>query len=311
MIDDELHTILIALHLNRKVSSTESLLLDRLVVLDGDVVERVSSCLSHSLAEVRSGAALSIGYIPLFSVGRFDVSGTRPLLRQALSDSDPWVAFHAARSLRLMAEPQDSEVSTIQVAKFFDCDDPEIRVAALEELRWRREHVELVLPRIIRLMDDPVPDVRMSAAQNVARIGPAAIDALPVLRQWVDSGSADAGFFAVSAIIRIDEGYWNALIPMLLHAFESVSPCYKVAAICLLDEVVERSRRAVRLLADCYRRNPDREVQLAAVQTLASHAGKSREARSVFLEAVFDEDQELRQAATSGLEISDQLRRYS
>jgi HEAT repeat protein len=150
-------------------------------------------------------------------------------------------------------------------------------------------------------LDDPVLEVRFAAAYTLATFGRSASDALPILLEWVNSEIVEEAFIASIAVIRIDEAYREALVPVLLESLERLESGFRAKGVCLLTSIVEGEPRLVVLLARCYRHSRDKRVRRAIVDVFAIRSPEVREAVPVLVEAVRDEDRDIASAAARGL----------
>jgi HEAT repeat protein len=305
----DIQNILRLLHASRNEPTGAGRLLADLVEFGDGVVGRLIPALGNAEAEVRSGAALALGYISFCSDGRYDLSPALPALFRLADGRDSWVSFHAAKSLwnfhlekGEMSELDGDEVVD-RIAACFHSSDPQLRVAVAEQLGMIWRFAEPPIPQLIDCLDDPVVEVACAAAKSLATYGPTAVDAISTLMEWVNSDNPAKVFFGSFAIMRIDEAYYPALVPTLLDALQLLDGRLHQQAIYATGLFCEIGDQAVPVLARWYTPTGDRGVRLAVVSVLAyMFDGEPQEALPVLIEAVRD-DEDLRvvEAAAKGL----------
>jgi HEAT repeat protein len=300
--------ILSRLHATRSDPTEADRRLEALILCGQNVVALLLSALSSTNAEIRSGAALALGYVPFFSEGRYDVGPALPALIECTLDADPLVSFHAAKSLWAVSKEGGNCSLTEEriVRRILDCldfDNAEVRAATADGMRWQRKYADLIVPRLVARLDDPALEVRFAVGQCLASLGPDAGEALPTFMTWIQQGTAEEIFVAGIAIISIDDAYMTALIPLLLDSFEHLSSPFQVPAVHLLRDVIEHDRRIVPLLAHCYDESNERRLRRAVVDVFAANVLEVPEGRKILRRALHSAEPDIVEAARLGLSV--------
>ncbi|MGO8752310.1 MAG: hypothetical protein ACLQNE_40750 [Thermoguttaceae bacterium] len=280
---------------------------EQLVANGANVVELLVAALRSSDPEIRSGAALALGYANSFPDSRCDLTPAVQPLVYAVGDCDPWVAFHAAKALWFFwksDERCDLEANDIlgQMVGFLEeSSDPELRVAAADECRWNGRCAELLIPRLIGRLTDPVLEVRFAAGRSLWTFGPAAREALPTFMEWLESESAEEVFVAAAGVAQIDRSYREAMVPVLLESFARLGSAFRPKGVFLLDAVLESDPREIAALARCYEERRDAPTRLAVVSALVADSLQLDGTLPVLVRAVLDEDPQVAAVAADGL----------
>ena len=295
-----------ALHAARNDPSEAGRVVEGLTAIGDEVVASLVTALGNADFEVRSGAAFALGYIPFFSEGKYDITAAIPVLVASTGNRDPWVAFHATKSLWTICKENegyalDEEQIVGKITAFLESSDPLVRAAAAKQLGLTRRWDEVVIPRLIDRLDDPVLEVRCATASTLCGLGGPASDALSKFMAWVNSEIPEESFIASLAITRIDEAYREALVPCVLESFGRLGSAFRVSAAYLLGEILENDHRVFPLLVGCYKQNSDRELRLAAVNVIAGYGLHIKETMPILTEAIHDEDREVACAAVCGV----------
>ena len=298
-----------ALHAARNDPSEAGHVVEGLTAIGDEVVASLIAAFGSADFEVRSGAAFALGYIPFFSEGKYDITAAIPVLVASTENRDPWVAFHATKSLWTICRENegydlDEEQLVRKITAFLESSDPLVRAAAAKHLGLTRRWDEVVIPPLIDRLDDPVLEVRFTAASTLSGFGGPASDAIPKFMAWVNSEIPEESFVASLAITMIDEAYREALVPCLLESFGRLGSAFRVAATYLLGNSLENDHRFFPLLVGCYRQNSDRELRLAAVSVIAGYGLHIKEGVPVLTEAIHDEDREVACAAVCGVKTA-------
>jgi HEAT repeat protein len=133
--------------------------------------------------------------------------------------------------------------------------------------------VETAVPGLVRLLNDPDLDVRLTAALSLGRYGPAAIDAATALARSVTTGDVEMRIAAITALEGIGTKAAGAAIPVLTRALAEPDPRlqraaahslgrYADAGIPLGPEAIAALRRALN--------DPDPDVRRLASDALLS-----------------------------------------
>ena len=301
----DIKNILRLLHIARHDPTEAGRLLEGLVEVGDGVVGTLIAELDSADAEVRSGAALALGYVSFYSDGRCDVSPALPALHRLAENGDSWAAFHAAKSLWTICVERGLDANDVvgRIAACIHSRDPQVRVAAAEQLGRTGRFAEPPIPQLIDCLDDPAVDVACAAAESLSRFGAAVIGAVPTLMEWVSSENPAKRFYGSVAVIQIDEAYRAALVPVLLDALESLDEPFREKAVYAIGWITEIADQVVPVLARWYMPTEDRGVRLAVVSVLAGYGPDVREALPVLVEAVADEDRQIASAAVRGLRV--------
>jgi HEAT repeat protein len=180
-----------------------------------------------------------------------------PALEAALADADPGVRWHAAAAFVRLGPRGAAAVPALLEAMR----DPEWNVRnaagrALEEA-VRPEHAERLTAGLV----PPDVETRYHVARALARLGPAAARAVPVLRDTLADADAEVRMEAVWALAAIGPAAANAL-PDLLRALGDADPQVRAGAAWALAHV-GAGRDAAAALEPLVR-DPDRDVREAA-----------------------------------------------
>ncbi|MEI7836491.1 MAG: HEAT repeat domain-containing protein [Planctomycetota bacterium] len=109
--------------------------------------------------------------------------------------------------------------------------DPETRfwaVAALEEFG---PGAEKAVPALTESLQDPIPEVRMTAANTLACINPTeAAKVVPMLTEALQDPSPKARVMAASTLARINPTEAAQVVPMLMEALQDPNPEVRVMA---------------------------------------------------------------------------------
>jgi len=100
-------------------------------------------------------------------------------------------------------------------------EDDEVRLLAVEVFYAMGNEAELALPALIDTLDDPDRIVRVAAVAPVAAFGSRAIAATPILMSWLSRDDEFSRVAAAAAIIRIDPGRVDGVLPVLIHGLGS------------------------------------------------------------------------------------------
>ena len=159
----------------------------------GDAVPTLVKLLAHEQWQIRGFAALALGRI-----GKLDDMALVKLDR-ALKDKHPRVRLMAALAVWNIAA--DAVTAKDAVLKEMRSPDPEMRLMIAEFLP-EMEH-EAVDPLTIMLLDE-VPEVRATALDGLARLGPAAERAIPTVEALLlDEGEPLVRTAAVKALVAL------------------------------------------------------------------------------------------------------------
>lgn len=99
--------------------------------------------------------------------------------------------------------------------------DDELRLLAVEVLGEMGNKVEPALPTLIWTFNDVDRIVRVAAVAPVAAFGHKAIDSIPILETWLDIDDEFSRVTAAAAIIQIDPGRADDVLPVITSALTS------------------------------------------------------------------------------------------
>jgi HEAT repeat protein len=184
-------------------------------------------------------------------------SEDKDALASALRDADPGVRWHAAAAYVRLGRRGAAAVPALLEAMR----DPEWNVRnaagrALEETAGP-EHAELLTAALA----PPDVETRYHVARALARVGPSAARAVPVLQDTLSDADAEVRMEAVWALAAIGPAAASA-VPALLRALEDADAQVRAAAAWALAHV-GAGRAAVPALQPLSR-DPDRDVREAA-----------------------------------------------
>lgn len=138
------------------------------------------------------------------------------LLRSFTVRHDPWRVEDALDALSTIS---DGHIAALTQA-LSDSDD-ELRLLAVEILFSLGNEAEFALPALIDTLNDEDRIVRVAAVAPVAAFECKAIVAIPTLNDWLDCGDEFSEVTAAAAIIRIDPGRADDVLPVLVDALDS------------------------------------------------------------------------------------------
>ncbi len=96
--------------------------------------------------------------------------------------------------------------------------DPLVRAGAAIALGQIGQQPEVVVPALIESLADPVVTVRLSAVEGLARFGPKAREAVPVLMKAFENRESKIASLAGFALMRIDPSAARQAITKLTNA---------------------------------------------------------------------------------------------
>jgi HEAT repeat protein len=270
------------------------------------VIPLLVAALGSTDPDVRSGAAMAAGYIGFYSDGRCDVTPAIPLLIEAADAPDPWVAFHAARSLWMLwkegkSRRLDADGIVDRIAACLESGDPGVRAAAAEILWLVGSRADRVIPRLVANLDDPLLAVRFATACVLACTDRTARRAASKFTEWVHGDVPEQAFVAAVALMQTDAARRDALVPVILESFGRLGDVFRAKAVYSLFWLLEHEPRFFTMLAGCYEESHDRDVRRAIVDVLAGNVREVGEARSVLARALLDEEPDVVDAAAAGL----------
>ena len=164
------------IHENKTDPVEISYLVSDLIATGKEVVGKLTTMLRHSAPEIRSAAALALGYVPYFSEGHYDVSDASRFLVHSLDDECDWVVFYSAKSLLMLEMETESEfgIAASELSKRFagclSSNDPVLRVMAARRLGFTRMTPEVAVPALLIALTDPIGSVRLEAAVSLSRL---------------------------------------------------------------------------------------------------------------------------------------------
>lgn len=172
--------------------------------------------LKDARPEIRKAAAQSLG-----EVGKPAI-GARDDLRAAFADADADVNRAVAAALRRILYEDPCYTSVF--LEHLSSSDPVVRAESADALT--RDDPDAVGP-LIRLLDDPVPDVRRAAAYALQWLGSAKSEATPALMRAAKDPDADVRAVAIEALSSTNvRPPPEEFVPLLVPALDD--PGYRV-----------------------------------------------------------------------------------
>jgi len=152
---------------------------DLIAMLEEEAVPVLIETLTDQFHEVRSEAAMTLGYI--------GSEAAVPALVERLVDRDSDVRQSAASALRRIGV--DPIAALLQA---LEDEDPAVRADTVRALGifWSEE--EQVIPALTRALEDESSDVRLAAVWVLAEIGPRARQAVPALIRILEEDEVES-----------------------------------------------------------------------------------------------------------------------
>jgi HEAT repeat protein len=148
------------------------------------------------IPELKSDRARGEAFEVISRIGARDAAAYSQILGYC-KDEDVYVRSRAIRALSAVGD--DSITTVNQFGEFLNDSNPSVRWAVLDALSERKDRIDSLIPAIVKLLDDDsdvhiavsnhfaIPEkLQGHAARLLVRLGPAAAEALPKLRQLMD-----------------------------------------------------------------------------------------------------------------------------
>ena len=287
------------IHENKTDPVEISYLVSDLIATGEEVVGILTTMLGHSAPDIRSAAALALGYVPYFSGGHYDVSDASQLLVHSLDDECDWVVFHSAKSLLLLEMKTESEsgIATFELSKRFagclSSNDPILRVMAARRLGFTRMTPEVAVPALLIALTDPIGSVRLEAAVSLSRLNLVGSDIHSKLLPLLESSDPLHRFAAALVFMEFDEVYRETLFQGWLEDFERLENEHLArAASCFwwLDQLDEQSFSS---LVRVFQRSSDPETRLTVINVITSFSPTFTAALPFLVEALNNDHKEI------------------
>ena len=168
------------------------------------------------VANLKSTRARGLALEVIAQIGKIDRNAFLQILDYC-HDDDVYVRSRAVSALNSVGD--DSSTTVEQFGKLLTDSDPMVRSTVLDALEKRHEHLSVLIPAIIELLDDDSviyiaisnhaarPEkLRGHAARLLAKIGPDAVKALPKLKALTEATNAtNVRVWAATAICKITD----------------------------------------------------------------------------------------------------------
>ncbi|MBS1812611.1 MAG: HEAT repeat domain-containing protein [Acidobacteria bacterium] len=151
-----------------------------------------------------------------------------------------------------------------------DLPDADDRIYAISTLRGRqinpKSRLRPFLPALCKLLKDPVPKIKQTAAQTIGNIRGEAADAIKALKEAVNDENAEVKGAVISALAKVvsgDESEEAALIPMIMDGLNSTNPTVKWNALYGVSTIGIRARGCLPQVVEALE-DPDDAVRSSA-----------------------------------------------
>jgi HEAT repeat protein len=225
-------------------------------------VKPLSACLPDADPKLRVAAVVALGRIGV------EASSAAPDLLARLSDADPAVAREAAAAVSRV-KPADPAAAAAALVTLLNKADGPLRREVLESLGRLEDRGAPTVAAVAAELAHTDTDVRLAAAQTLARFGPAALMSHGRL---TDALRQDASPKVREAVARA------------------------VVSVCRAEPAT-----AVRTLADRVTADPSVEVRVTIAELLGGYAAVAAAALPELRRARTDPDPRVRQAATEAV----------
>ena len=287
-----LHTIF-----NNKMDTTElSYLISDLIEAEDEVVEKLTNMLGHCNPEIRSAAALTLGYVPYFSEARVNVSNVSRAMIHSLDDESDWVVFHSAKSL-LMFETKifrESGITTTElwktIASCLSNDDSELRILAARQLG---SHPKIGIEELLIALTDPVGSVRLEAAVTLSLLNLDGFDIHSILLSLLESNNPLNRFAATLILMKSDDAYRKNLFHNWVEDFEQLANEHLARAASCFSSLDELDEKTFGSLARVFRRSNDQRTRLTIIEVITSQGTTFKCALPILIEGLNDDNKEL------------------
>ena len=264
------------IHENKTDPVEISYLVSDLIATGKEVVGKLATMLGHSAPEIRSAAALVLGYVPYFFGGHYDVSDASRLLVHSLDDECDWVVFHSAKSLLMLEMETESEfgIAASELSKRFagclSSNDPILRVMAAHRLGFTRMTPEVAAPALLIALTDPVGSVRLETAVSLSRLNLVGSDIHSKLLPLLESSDPLHRFAAALIFMEFDEVYRETLFQGWLEDFERLENEHLARAASCFFWLEELDVQSFGSLVRVFQRSSDPETRLTVINVITS-----------------------------------------
>lgn len=208
--------------------------------------------------------------------GNTEIAGQAlPLLLKALSSENALARREALTAISSLGAAAQSALPALLERAASD-EIPAVRAEALHGLAEIKASSPQVLPVALASLQDPDPNVRNAARYLAGRLGPAARDAVPLLKESARQGTDFDRVLSAWALVQIDptEEHSRMAIPLMLSALHHMNPRVRVEATQTLETIGSHSPEIIGAL-ESIQADEDASVRAAVKQALAK-LGKAR-----------------------------------
>ncbi len=287
-----LHTIF-----NNKMDTTElSYLISDLIEAEDEVVGKLTYMLGHCNPEIRSTAALTLGYVPYFSEARFNVSDVSRAMIHSLNDESNWVVFHSAKSL-LMFETEFIRESSVSISELWkiiagclSSDDSDLRILAARQLG---SHPVIGTEELLIALTDPVGSVRLEAAVALSLLNLDGFNTHSKLLSLLESNDPLNRFAAALILMKSDDAYRKSLSHNWVEDFEQLEKEHLARAASCFSSLEEIDEKTFGSLARVFRQSNDQRTRLTIIEVITSQGTTLKCALPILIEGLNDDNKEL------------------
>ena len=181
-----------------------------------------------------------------------DIPGVVTALIEVINSDDPERPMHAAYALAKIG--QDASDAVPHLIELYDDEDLNVRKAAIYALGEIYPHAEIVAT-LVEALEDPSPQVQMSASDAIGKVGGDAIGAVPALLGLLERGDWQR-LNAARTLNRVDESYIATTIPLLLELMDNDDPILQSLSAVELARLGPKASDALPKLREILRRAP-------------------------------------------------------
>ncbi len=215
-------------------------------------------------------------------------------LTQALSHTNDAVRVHAALFLRMHGTAHP-ELAGPALLKAFRDPIPGVRLNAANSLCRIKNDPGLVIPALIERLEDPSLIVRVAVAQCLGEFGPEAKAAVPALVKRLEKNPSNEPHLLTSALAKIDP---DAAMTNLIHLLQKTNVPVRIRAadqMHSLRDQLKGTSPAVREMAVSsliqMLEAPESDVRRSAAEALGDFGAEARAAIPA-LQAAFAKEQD-------------------
>jgi HEAT repeat protein len=223
-----------------------------------------------------------------------------PALQALLADSNPIVRERAALALGLIGPGAEPAIPAL--LQSLDDWEPSVRIRAAEALGNMPRLPVLAMPVLIEAMDDTELSVRFQAGGCLAQFGPAASNAIPVLRT---NFSSFTGLLRESAAVALShispEITAREILPALLQDLRDSKPFTRNLALAALAQFRDRPPAIIPPVIDALD-DTDERVRRKAILLLGNFGSAARDAIPKLIVLTKNSNRQIRQDTTNALD---------